>query len=73
MLNFILAVNYERMIKDREDIIVQLQHENEHQKSLFKRTIHEREEREHRIQEQLSNVTSELAELQNEVMKLSET
>lgn len=73
MLFLISAVNYERMIKDREDIIVQLQHENEHQKSVFKRTIHEREQREHQIQEKLSNVTSELAELQNEVMKLSES
>ena len=61
------------MIKDREDIIVQLQHENEHQKSIFKRTIHEREEREHRIQEQLSKVTSELAELQNEVVQISKS
>lgn len=61
------------MIKDREDIIVQLQHENEHQKSVFKRTIHEREEREHHIQEHLSKLTSELAELQNQVVKLSES
>lgn len=64
------SMNYERMIKDREDIIVQLQQENENQRSMFRKTLNEKQEREHYTQEQLSKLTSELAELQNEVVNL---
>lgn len=69
----LLAVNYERLLKDREDIIHQLQQENENQRQIFKRTLSEKQEREHHVQEQLTKLTSELAELQNEVVNLSES
>ena len=68
--NFV-AMNYERMIKDREDIIVQLQQENENQRSMFRKTLGERQEKENQVQEQLSKVTYELTEMQNEVDNLS--
>lgn len=60
------------MIKDREDIIQQLQQENENQQAMFRRTLNERQVKDNQVQEQLLKLTSEVSELQNEVGSLSE-
>jgi septal ring factor EnvC (AmiA/AmiB activator) len=68
---FILEIDYERLLHERDEVISQLRHEQEVNIGKARRAFSEKAEKEKQLQEQVMNLTTECSQLQSEISNLS--
>lgn len=65
------SIDFDRLLKERDEMIRQMQQEMERQRQVVKQSAAEKREYEHKVQDHVAKLNSELNQTQNELSNMS--